>query len=49
MDDDDKNSEDEAAEPARDAAQEEDAKLRKVSEEDLQMKPCPKPEQSPSN
>ncbi len=35
MDDDDKKSEDEAAEPARDAAQEEDAKLREVSEEEL--------------
>ncbi len=33
--DDDKKSEDEAAEPARDAAQEEDAKLREVSEEEL--------------
>ncbi len=36
MDDDDKKSEDEAAEPARDAAQEEGAKLREVSEEDLE-------------
>ena len=35
MDDADKKSEDEAAEPARDAAQEEGAKLREVSEEDL--------------
>ncbi len=35
MDDDDKRSQDEAAEPARDAAQEEGAKLRKVSEEEL--------------
>ncbi len=37
MDDDDKNSEDEAAEPARDAAQEEGAKLREVSEEELRQ------------
>ena len=37
MDDDDKKSEDEAAEPARDAAQEEGAKLREVSEEDLKL------------
>ncbi len=35
MDDDHKKSEDEAAEPAPDAAQEEDTKLRVVSEEDL--------------
>ncbi len=35
MDDDDKKSEDEAAEPAPDAAQEEGAKLREVSEEEL--------------
>ncbi len=35
MDDDDKQSEDEAAEPAPDAAQEEGAKLREVSEEEL--------------
>ncbi len=35
MDDDDKRSQDEAAEPARDAAQEEGAELRKVSEEEL--------------
>ncbi len=37
MDDDHKKSEDEAAEPARDAAQEEDAKLRKVSDEELKQ------------
>jgi uncharacterized protein YjbI with pentapeptide repeats len=37
MDDDDKKSEDAAAEPTRDAAQEEGAKLRKVSEEDLKQ------------
>ncbi len=37
MDDDDKKSEDEAAEPARDAAQEEGAKLREVSEEELKQ------------
>ncbi len=36
MDDDDKKSEDEAAEPARDAAQDEGAKLRKVSEDELE-------------
>ncbi len=35
MDDDDKKSEDEAAEPARDATQEEEVELREVSEEDL--------------
>ncbi len=35
MDDDDKKPEDEAAEPARDAAQDEGAKLREVSEEEL--------------
>jgi len=35
MDDDDKKSEDEAAEPAPDAAQDEGAKLREVSEEKL--------------
>ncbi len=35
MDGDDKKSEDEAAEPARDAAEDEGAKLRVVSEEDL--------------
>ena len=35
MDDDDKKPEDEAAEPAPDAAQEEGAKFRKVSEEEL--------------
>ncbi len=37
MDDDDKKSENEAAEPAGDAAQEEGAKLREVSEEDLKQ------------
>ncbi len=37
MDDDDKKSEDEAAEPAPDAAQEEGAKLREVSEEELKQ------------
>ena len=37
MDDDDKKSEDEAAEPARDAAQDEGAKLREVSEEELKQ------------
>ncbi len=37
MDDADKKSEDEAAEPARDAAQEEGAKLREVSEEELKQ------------
>ncbi len=37
MDDDDKKPEDEAAEPARDAAQEEGAKLREVSEEELKQ------------
>ncbi len=35
MDDDDKKPEDAAAEPARDAAQEEGAKLREVSEDEL--------------
>ncbi len=34
MDDDDKKSEDAAAEPAPDAAQDEGAKLREVSEEE---------------
>ncbi len=37
MDDDDKKPEDEAAEPAPDAAQEEGAKLREVTEEDLRQ------------
>ena len=37
MDDDDKKSEDEAIEPAPDAAQEEGAKLREVSEEELEQ------------
>ncbi len=37
MDDDHKKSEDEAAEPARDAAQDEGAELRKVSEEELRQ------------
>ncbi len=37
MDDDDKKSEDEAAEPARDAAQDEGAKLREVSEAELKQ------------
>ncbi len=37
MDDDDKKSENETAEPARDAAQEEGAKLREVSEEELKQ------------
>ena len=37
MDDDDKKSKDEAAEPAPDAAQEEGAKLREVSEEELKQ------------
>jgi len=37
MDDDDKKAEDEAAEPARDAAQDEGAKLRVVSEEELKQ------------
>ncbi len=35
MDDDDKKSEDEAAEPAPDAAQEKGAELREVSEDEL--------------
>ncbi len=37
MDDDDKKSEDEAPEPARDAVQEEGAKLREVSEDELEQ------------
>ncbi len=37
MDDDDKKPEDEPAEPARDAAQDEGAKLRVVSEEELKQ------------
>ena len=37
MDDDDKKSEDEAAEPVPDAAQEEGAEPRKVSEEGLKQ------------
>ncbi len=37
MDDDDKKSEDEAAEPARDAAQDEGAKLREISEDELKQ------------
>ncbi len=37
MDDADRKSEDEAAEPARDAAQEEGAKLREVSAEELKQ------------
>ncbi len=37
MDDDDREPEDAAVEPARDAAQEEGAKLREVSEEKLQQ------------
>ena len=37
MDDDDKKPEDEAAEPAPDAAQDEGAKLREVSEEELKQ------------
>ncbi len=37
MDDDDKKPEDEAAEPAPDAAQEEGAKLREVSEDELEQ------------
>ena len=37
MDDDDKKPEDEPAEPAPDAAQEEGAKLREVSEDELEQ------------
>ncbi len=37
MDDDDKKSENEAAEPARDAAQDEGAKLREMSEDELKQ------------